>query len=116
VPKSYQNQYQKKIITDVIDFRLVKTLLNSMGKGASKAVVGKALDRMIGDPKVSIKDAYPLSVRATLQLADFEKMVGEIAEQISNFQTDNPSEKETFHRSLEELLNVIRRKLTDLGK
>jgi ParB/RepB/Spo0J family partition protein len=109
-------KYRANVITDVVDFREIKTLINSVKKGASKEVVKKALDKMIGDPKASIKDSYPSSVRATLELADFERLVDQIAERIQHFETEEPSELESFQKSLERLYDVITRKMATLRK
>lgn len=109
------DKYRNGVITDVVDFREIKTLINSTAKGAPREVVQKALDRMIGDPKASIKDAYPSSVRTTLGLLSFHRLVDETIRQIETFETASASEREDFLKSLKRLQTVVARKMANLG-
>jgi ParB/RepB/Spo0J family partition protein len=109
------DKYRNNVITDVVDLREIKTLINSTKKGVAREIVEQALDRMVGDPKASIKDAYPSLVRTTLELADFQKLAENLIEDIQRFESDDTSKRESFKNTLKHLHEVIMKKIEKLG-
>jgi len=102
-------KYRDKIITDVVDFRKIKNLINSIRKGVPEDTVGKALHELISDPRASIEDAYPVSAQKVLELNNLRKMAESIIEQIEHFETQDPNERRAFMEVLKRLNDVITR-------
>ena len=104
-------KYRDKVITDVVDFRKIKKLINSIRKGVPKDTVGKALNELISNPKVSIEDAYPISAQIAFELDNLRNMAKNIIEQIRHFETEDPRERMTFREILKRLNDAITEKL-----
>lgn len=104
-------KYRDGVITDVVDFRKIKTLINSIGKGVQKETVGKAIDELISNPKASIEAVYPISAQIVLELSNLRKMAESIIEQIEHFKTKDPIERKAFKEILGRLDDVITRML-----
>jgi ParB/RepB/Spo0J family partition protein len=104
-------KYRNKIITDVVDFREIKKLINSIRKGVPKETVGKALSELISDPKASIESAYPVSAQKALELDSLRKTAESIIEQIQHFETKDSGERMAFREVLKRLNDVITRTL-----
>jgi ParB family chromosome partitioning protein len=100
-------KYRNKVITDIVDFRKVKKLINSIGKGVPKATVGKALEELISNPLASIEAVYPVSAQRVLELNSLKKMATSMIEQIKHFRPEDLKENKSFKKILEELHSVL---------
>lgn len=104
-------KYRRKVITDVVDLRKIKSMISSIGKEIPKALVHDSLAQLLARQDMSIDDMYASEVRIAYELKSIRSLSDKLIESIKQFHTDDKGEWKSFREVLNELLSEIRSRL-----
>ncbi|MFQ5821916.1 MAG: ParB/RepB/Spo0J family partition protein [Candidatus Heimdallarchaeota archaeon] len=103
----FLEKYQKRVITDVIDFRQLSRMIRAIDKGASRRNVQKLTERLLEDPSFSIREAYDLAARAVYDIMALEKTCIALRDSLSTLEVDLVAEHPSLVAKLKELKKSI---------
>ena len=111
----FLEKYQKRVITDVIDFRQLSKMIRAIDKGASRQSVQKLTERLLEDPIFSIREAYDMAARAVYDVIALEKTCTALKDSLSALEIEliakHPSlvtQLKELRKSIDQILNGIR--------
>ncbi len=113
---TFLKKYQNNIITDVIDFRMLSSMIRAIDQGASKENIEKLIERLLEEPDFSIQDAYEISARAIYDIVELEEVCKALSNSFSQIDIMLLSKRPTSIELLENLKHSIEEILEKLDK
>lgn len=109
----FLSKYQRKVISDVIDLRKVKTMIASISKGIPKALVHDSIAQLLAKENMSIDDMFASEVKIAYELRSITSLSGKLIDSIKQFHTEDRSELKAFREVLSRLLAEVRSRLSE---
>jgi ParB/RepB/Spo0J family partition protein len=109
-------KYRNNVITDVIDFRQLTSMIRAIDKGAPQQKVQELVIRVIEDPKFSIRDAYDLSARAIYDVLQMRKTCKALRDSLIETKIEALAEDSDLLQLLKEIREKIERILDEVTR
>ncbi|MDG6929825.1 MAG: ParB N-terminal domain-containing protein [Nitrososphaerota archaeon] len=105
------DKYRRKVISDVIDLREVKTLIRSINKGVPRNKIYEALLSLINEPSKTIKESYTDEARSVYKFEEIDSLVNQLITSLETFKPANPEEEVKFAEIINKLILYLKHKL-----